>query len=59
MPAFGRDQMLPRADILKVVSYVYSLSHPGAIARDSAAARAALPATALPASPAADTSSTR
>ncbi|MCC8935661.1 cytochrome-c oxidase, cbb3-type subunit III [Bradyrhizobium sp. Arg68] len=30
MPAFGRDQMLPRADVLKVASYVYSLSHPGA-----------------------------
>jgi len=29
MPAFGRDQMLPRQDVLKVVSYVYSLSHPG------------------------------
>jgi len=30
MPAFGRDQMLPRGDVLKVASYVYSLSHPGA-----------------------------
>src|SRR5215470_13185489 len=30
MPAFGHDGMLPRADILKVVSYVYSLSHPNA-----------------------------
>jgi len=30
MPAFGRDQMLPRADILKVISFVYSLSHPNA-----------------------------
>ena len=30
MPAFGRDQMLPREDVLKVASYVYSLSHPGA-----------------------------
>ena len=29
MPAFGRDQMLPRADVLKVASYVYSLSNPG------------------------------
>jgi len=28
MPAFGRDQMLPRDDVLKVASYVYSLSHP-------------------------------
>jgi cytochrome c oxidase cbb3-type subunit 3 len=30
MPAFGRDQMLPRADVLKVASFVYSLSHPNA-----------------------------
>ena len=30
MPAFGRDQMLPRADVLKVASFVYSLSHPDA-----------------------------
>jgi cytochrome c oxidase cbb3-type subunit III len=30
MPAFGRDQMLPRADILKVISFVHSLSHPNA-----------------------------
>jgi cytochrome c oxidase cbb3-type subunit 3 len=30
MPAFGRDQMLQRPDILKVVAFVYSLSHPGA-----------------------------
>lgn len=29
MPAFGRDQMLPRADVFKVASYVYSLSNPG------------------------------
>ena len=29
MPAFGRDQMLPRGDVLKVASYVYSLSRPG------------------------------
>jgi cytochrome c oxidase cbb3-type subunit 3 len=28
MPAFGRDQMLPRADILKVVAFVHSLSSP-------------------------------
>lgn len=28
MPAFGRDQMLPRADVFKVASFVYSLSHP-------------------------------
>ena len=30
MPAFGRDQMLPRPDVLKVASFVYSLSNPGA-----------------------------
>jgi cytochrome c oxidase cbb3-type subunit III len=30
MPAFGRDGMLPRPDILKVIAYVYSLSHPDA-----------------------------
>jgi cytochrome c oxidase cbb3-type subunit 3 len=30
MPAFGRDQMLKRPEVLKVVSYVYSLSNPGA-----------------------------
>lgn len=30
MPAFGRDGMLPRADIDKVVAYVRSLSHPDA-----------------------------
>ena len=30
MPAFGRDQMLPRADILNVVTFVYSLSNPDA-----------------------------
>ena len=29
MPAFGHDQMLPRADVFKVASYVYSLSNPG------------------------------
>jgi cytochrome c oxidase cbb3-type subunit 3 len=28
MPAFGRDQMLPRSDVFKVASYVYSLSRP-------------------------------
>ena len=28
MPAFGRDQILPRDDVLKVASYVYSLTHP-------------------------------
>jgi len=30
MPAFGRDQVLPRADIENVVAYVLSLSQPGA-----------------------------
>jgi cytochrome c oxidase cbb3-type subunit 3 len=30
MPAFGRDQMLPRADVLKAATFVYSLSHPNA-----------------------------
>jgi cytochrome c oxidase cbb3-type subunit 3 len=30
MPAFGRDQMLPAADVLKVATFVYSLSHPNA-----------------------------
>ena len=30
MPAFGRDQMLPTADVLKVATFVYSLSNPGA-----------------------------
>jgi cytochrome c oxidase cbb3-type subunit III len=30
MPAFGHDQMLPNSDVLKVASYVYSLSNPGA-----------------------------
>ncbi|HEX6959379.1 MAG TPA: cytochrome-c oxidase, cbb3-type subunit III [Ferrovibrio sp.] len=29
MPAWGRDQMLDRAAITDVVSYVYALSHPG------------------------------
>ncbi|NEU96890.1 cytochrome-c oxidase, cbb3-type subunit III [Bradyrhizobium uaiense] len=28
MPAFGRDQMLPRQDVIKVASYIYLLSHP-------------------------------
>jgi len=30
MPAFGRDQMLPRSDVFKIASYVYSLSNPDA-----------------------------
>ena len=56
MPAFGAQ--LDAVAIHRLAVYVYSLSHPGSIARDSAAARAALPAV-LPASPPADTSSTR
>jgi cytochrome c oxidase cbb3-type subunit III len=28
MPAFGRDQMLPRADVLNVATFVHSLSNP-------------------------------
>jgi cytochrome c oxidase cbb3-type subunit 3 len=32
MPAFGRDQMLPRADIENVVAYVHSLSAPATTA---------------------------
>lgn len=42
MPAFGGQ--LDSLAIHRIAVYVYSLSHPGAIARDSAAARAALPA---------------
>ncbi|BAM86149.1 cytochrome c oxidase, cbb3-type, subunit III [Bradyrhizobium oligotrophicum S58] len=34
MPAFGRDQMLPRGDVFKVASYVFSLSHPASGAVD-------------------------
>jgi cytochrome c oxidase cbb3-type subunit 3 len=30
MPAFGRDQLLPRPDVLKAATFVYSLSHPNA-----------------------------
>ena len=41
MPAFGGQ--LDSVAIHRIAVYVYSLSHPGAIARDSAAARAALP----------------
>jgi len=51
MPAFG--SQLDSVAIHRLAVYVYSLSHPGAIARDSAAARAALPAP-----PPADSSST-
>ena len=47
-----RVSQLDSLAIHRLVVYVYSLSHPGAIARDSAAARAALPAAA------ADSSST-
>ena len=35
MPAFGHDGMLPRPDILKVIAFVYSLSHPNAKERRS------------------------
>jgi cytochrome c oxidase cbb3-type subunit 3 len=35
MPAFGRDQMLPRSDILKVEAFVYGLSNPDAKEIDS------------------------
>lgn len=35
MPAFGRDQMLPRADVLKVAGFVFSLSHAGSEGVDS------------------------
>ena len=36
MPAFGRDQMLPRQDVIKVAAFVYSLSHPDAKDLDTA-----------------------
>ena len=52
MPAFGNQ--LDSTSVHRLAVYVYSLSHPGAVARDSAAARAALPVTA-PGTPA-DTS---
>jgi mono/diheme cytochrome c family protein len=52
MPAFGNQ--LDSTSVHRLAVYVYSLSHPGAVARDSAAARAALPL-AAPAAPA-DTS---
>jgi cytochrome c oxidase cbb3-type subunit 3 len=38
MPAFGRDRMLERKDILNVVSFVRSLSNPGLTTKDNAAA---------------------
>ncbi|MBN8955438.1 MAG: cytochrome-c oxidase, cbb3-type subunit III [Rhizobiales bacterium] len=40
MPAFGKDGMLPRADIDKVIAFVRSLSHPGAKDIDPAKAAA-------------------
>jgi mono/diheme cytochrome c family protein len=49
MPAFGNQ--LDSTSVHRLAVYVYSLSHPGAVARDSAAARAALPVT-TPAAPA-------
>ena len=52
MPAFGNQ--LDSMSVHRLAVYVYSLSHPGAVARDSAAARAALPLT-TPGTPA-DTS---
>ncbi|MCC8938312.1 cytochrome-c oxidase, cbb3-type subunit III [Bradyrhizobium sp. Arg68] len=36
MPAFGRDAMLPRGDVLKAATFVYSLSNPGAKSLDPA-----------------------
>ena len=41
MPAFG--SQLDSLAVHRIAIYVYSLSHPGAMQRDSAAARAALP----------------
>jgi len=41
MPAFG--SQLDSLAVHRIAIYVYSLSHPGAMRRDSAAARAALP----------------
>jgi cytochrome c oxidase cbb3-type subunit III len=40
MPAFGHDQMLQRPDVLKVATYVYSLSNPGAKSIDPKTAEA-------------------
>ena len=56
MPAFGNQ--LDSAAIHRLAVYVYSLSHPGAVARDSAAARAAIPASMSPGAPA-DTATIR
>lgn len=53
MPAFGTQ--LDSSSIHRIAVYVYSLSHPGAIARDSAAARAALSIAPAPAAAPADT----
>ena len=53
MPAF--DTQLDSSSIHRIAVYVYSLSHPGVIAGDSAAARAALPV--APAPPAASAGS--
>ena len=50
MPAFGNQ--LDSTSIHRLAVYVYSLSHPGQIAADSAAARAAIPVAAVPAAPA-------
>ena len=50
MPAFGNQ--LDSMSIHRLAVYVYSLSHPGAVASDSAAARAALPPPSMPGSPA-------
>ena len=47
MPAFG--SQLDSSSIHRIAVYVYSLSHPGALARDSATARAALPVAPTPA----------
>jgi mono/diheme cytochrome c family protein len=52
MPAFGNQ--LDSTSVHRLAVYVYSLSHPGAVARDSAAARAALPV--MPSGAPADTS---
>jgi cytochrome c oxidase cbb3-type subunit 3 len=40
MPAFGRDAMLPRGDVLKAATFVYSLSNPGAKNLDPATVEA-------------------
>ncbi len=40
MPAFGHDAMLPRGDVLKAATFVYSLSNPGAKDLDPATVEA-------------------